>query len=45
MKPQQDKLRAGVAQTVERLICNQDVEGSIPFSSTTTQGNKNEQNE
>jgi hypothetical protein len=26
---------AGVAQTVERLICNQDVGGSIPLSSTS----------
>lgn len=42
---QQNKTNAGVAQTVERLICNQDVEGSIPFSSTIHQGDNNEQNE
>ena len=32
--PRQNQLIAGVAQSVERLICNQRVTGSIPVAST-----------
>ena len=31
-----DKLYAGVAQLAEQLICNQQVDGSIPFTSSKT---------
>ena len=39
--PTERRQYGGIAQLGERLLCKQEVNGSIPFISTTGRGNKN----
>ena len=39
--PTERRQHGGIAQLGERLLCKQEVNGSIPFISTTGRGNKN----